>query len=109
MRVNGGNARCAGWPPSAASGRSGWYAPVAAPISQSTASVLAAFDAQVQIVSTSARISTTCRDADDQQFLDLAAAHRAVLLSKDKAVLALRKRLLAYGAQVATALVPESR
>ena len=75
----------------------------------STASVLAAFDAQVQIVSTSARISTTCRDADDQQFLDLAAAHRAVLLSKDKAVLALRKRLLAYGAQVATALVPESR
>ncbi len=75
----------------------------------STASVLAAFDAQTQIVPTSARISTTCRDADDQQFLDLAAAHRAVLLSKDKAVLALRKRLLAYGAQVATALVPESR
>lgn len=75
----------------------------------STASVLQAFDAQTQIVPVAARISATCRDADDQQFLDLAAAHRAVLLSKDKAVLALRKRLLAYGAQVATALVPESR
>ena len=72
----------------------------------STASVLAAFDAQVQIVSTSARISTTCRDADDQQFLDLAAAHSAILLSKDQAVMALRKRLLVYGAQVANALVP---
>ena len=72
----------------------------------STASVLAAFDAQVQIVSTSARISATCRDADDQQFLDLAAAHSAILLSKDQAVMALRKRLLVYGAQVANALVP---
>ena len=75
----------------------------------SAASVLAAFDTQVQIVPVAARIPATCRDADDQQFLDLAAAHRAILLSKDQAVLALRKRLLVYGAQVATTLVPESR
>lgn len=72
----------------------------------STASVLQAFDAQTQTVPTSARIPATCRDADDQQFLDLAAAHSAILLSKDQAVMALRKRLLVYGAQVANALVP---
>jgi putative PIN family toxin of toxin-antitoxin system len=34
-----------------------------------------------------------CRDLDDQKFIDLAVAHRAVLVSKDKAVLALRRRL----------------
>ena len=71
----------------------------------STASVLAAFDAQTQLVPIAARIPATCRDADDQQFLDLAAAHSAILLSKDQAVMALRKRLLVYGAQVASALV----
>ena len=71
----------------------------------SAASVLAAFDAQTQIVPVAARIPATCRDVDDQQFLDLAAAHSALLLSKDKAVMALRKRLLAYGAQVANVLV----
>ena len=72
----------------------------------SAASVLAAFDAQTQIVPVAARIPATCRDADDQPFLDLAAAHSAILLSKDQAVLALRKRLLVYGALVANVLVP---
>ena len=69
------------------------------------AAVLQAYDAQVQWVDVPARVPVVCRDADDQRFLDLAAAHRALLLSKDKAVLAVRKRLLAYGAQVATVLV----
>ena len=72
------------------------------------ASVLQTFDAQTQTVPTPERIPATCRDADDQQFLDLAAAHSAILLSKDKAVMALRKRLQAYGAQVAGALVAAS-
>ena len=71
----------------------------------SAASVLAAFDAQTQIVPIAARIPATCRDADDQKFIDLAAVHSAILLSKDHAVLALRKRLLVYGALVANALV----
>ena len=71
----------------------------------STASVLQAFDAQAHTVATPARIPAICRDADDQPFIDLAAAHSAILLSKDKAVIALRKRLLVYGAQVAGALV----
>jgi predicted nucleic acid-binding protein len=33
-----------------------------------------------------------CADADDQKFLDLAAALRVPLISKDRAVLALRRR-----------------
>ena len=74
-----------------------------------TANVLAAFDAQVRCVPVAARLpAVVCKDADDQQFLDLAAAHGAVLLSKDRAVLALRKRLRNHGADVGTVLVAMS-
>lgn len=69
------------------------------------AAVLQTVDAQVQWRAVPARAPATCRDADDQKFIDLAVAERAVLLSKDKAVMALRKRLHAYGAQVGSALV----
>ncbi|WP_312307245.1 putative toxin-antitoxin system toxin component, PIN family [Pulveribacter sp.] len=69
------------------------------------AQVLAAFDAQAEQQAVAPRAACVCKDADDQKFIDLAAAHAAVLLSKDKAVLALRRRLLAqHGAQVASAL-----
>ena len=72
----------------------------------STTSVLAAFDAQVHRVPVAAGVpAVVCKDADDQRFLDLAAAHGAVLLSKDRAVLALRKRLRHHGADVGTVLV----
>lgn len=64
--------------------------------------VLARFDAMVQIVAASPKVSLTCKDADDQKFIDLAAAHQAVLLSKDHAVLALAKRLRAFGVQAGT-------
>ncbi len=75
----------------------------------STASVLTAFDAQVHRVPVAASVSAVvCKDADDQRFLDLAAAHGAVLLSKDRAVLALRKRLRQHGADVGTVLVAMS-
>ncbi len=69
------------------------------------AQVLAAFDAQARLVDTAPRVAYVCKDADDQKFIDLAAAHRAILLSKDKAVLCMRKRLLNMDAHVATALV----
>ena len=36
-----------------------------------------------------------CADPDDQRYIDLSVQHRAVLLSKDKAVLAMRTRLRA--------------
>jgi putative PIN family toxin of toxin-antitoxin system len=69
------------------------------------AQVLAAFDAQARLVDIAPRVAYVCKDADDQKFIDLAAAHRAILLSKDKAVICMRKRLLTLDAHVATALV----
>lgn len=59
--------------------------------------VLAAFDAQAQMVDVAPRAQHACSDADDQRFIDLAVAHRALLLSKDRAVLSMRKRLVAGG------------
>jgi putative PIN family toxin of toxin-antitoxin system len=41
-----------------------------------------------------------CRDADDQKFIDLALAHGACLLSRDREVLCLAKPLLALGVNV---------
>lgn len=67
--------------------------------------VLACYDAQVEWVDVAPRVSAVCKDADDQRFIDLAVAHRAVLLSKDKAVLCMRKRLLALQVHAATAIV----
>ena len=69
------------------------------------AQVLAAFDGHVRLVDIAPRVAYVCKDADDQKFIDLAAAQRAILLSKDKAVICMRKRLLGLGADVATALV----
>lgn len=66
--------------------------------------VLARFDAQVQLVDAPAKASVTCKDPDDQKFIDLAVAHQARLLSKDHAVLCMRKRLLALGVAAHTAI-----
>ncbi len=73
----------------------------------SAAQVLAAFDAQARLVDIAPKVAYVCKDADDQKFIDLAAAHAAILLSKDKAVICMRKRLMNLGADVATALVLE--
>ena len=59
--------------------------------------VLSQFDAGVQLVPAAPKASVTCKDPDDQKFIDLAVAHKARLLSKDKAVLCMQKRLLALG------------
>ncbi len=68
------------------------------------AQVLAAFDAQARL-DIAPKVAYVCKDADDQKFIDLAAAHRAILLSKDKAVICMRKRLANLGADVATEVV----
>ncbi len=65
----------------------------------SAADVLERFDAMVQIVDAAPKVQLTCKDADDQKFIDLAVAHQAVLLSKDHAVLALAKRMRPFGVQ----------
>jgi putative PIN family toxin of toxin-antitoxin system len=59
--------------------------------------VLAQFDAQVQWCDVAPKASVTCKDPDDQRFIDLAVVHRAQLRSKDKAILCMKKRLLALG------------
>lgn len=62
--------------------------------------VLAAFDVRAQIVDIAPKAPFTCKDRDDQQFIDLAAAHGAHLISKDKEVLCMRKRLAGLGVAV---------
>ena len=57
--------------------------------------VLARFDAQARLVDAAPKVTLTCTDPDDQKFIDLAVAHKALLLSKDRAVLCMAKRLLA--------------
>ena len=70
----------------------------------SATEVLASFDALAQITPVAPRASAVCKDADDQKFIDLAVAHRALLLSKDKAVLCMKKRLLALVVKVQIAI-----
>ena len=47
------------------------------------------------------RAPVLCSDADDQPFIDLALAHQATLLTKDRRVLATARRLAPLGARVA--------
>ena len=59
--------------------------------------VLGKFDAGTHTLEVPAKTSATCKDPDDQKFIDLAVAHSAILLSKDQAVLCMAKRLSALG------------
>jgi len=68
------------------------------------AELLAGFDAQVQLQPVPSKADITCKDPDDQKFIDLAVAHGCLLLSKDKAVLCMQKRLLARGARAQAAI-----
>lgn len=66
--------------------------------------VLARFDAAVTRVDAAPLAGIRCKDADDQKFIDLAVAHQAWLLSKDKTVLAMEQRLQAQGVLLNPAL-----
>jgi putative PIN family toxin of toxin-antitoxin system len=68
------------------------------------ADVLAGFDRHVRLTQVAAKAAVTCSDADDQKFIDLAVAHKAWLLSKDQAVLCMKKRLLALDVRAQTAI-----
>ncbi len=70
----------------------------------SATAVLATFDRDVRLVDIAPRAPMVCKDPDDQKFIDLAVAHRAPLLSKDKAVLRLKKRLAAVDVIVQRAI-----
>lgn len=59
--------------------------------------ILNRFDEHLLAVEPAAKALFTCKDPDDQKFIDLAVAHAAPLLSKDKAILCMKKRLLQSG------------
>ncbi len=62
--------------------------------------VLAHFDRLANIQAIGPKAPYLCKDEDDQQFIDLAVAHQALLLSKDKQVLRLTNRLARLGVAV---------
>ncbi|TFZ01737.1 putative toxin-antitoxin system toxin component, PIN family [Ramlibacter humi] len=66
--------------------------------------VLLHFDSRTSVVDTAPKAPVTCKDPDDQKFIDLAVAHGALLLSKDRAVTSMRKRLALHGVVAATVL-----
>lgn len=66
--------------------------------------VLDHFDRHARLVEPPARAPLRCSDPDDQKFIDLAVARQALLLSKDRAVLSMKKRLAAWSVQAHTAL-----
>ena len=70
------------------------------------ADVLARFDEHARLVDVPAKAPVTCSDPDDQKFIDLAVARQALLLSKDRAVLSMKKRLLAWSVRAQSALEP---
>ena len=59
--------------------------------------ILSRFDEYLLAVEPAAKAACTCKDPDDQKFIDLAVAHAVPLLSKDKAILCMKKRLLQSG------------
>jgi predicted nucleic acid-binding protein len=59
--------------------------------------ILNRFDEHHLSAEPAAKAHCTCKDPDDQKFIDLAVSHGASLLSKDKAVLCMRKRLMKLG------------
>ena len=62
--------------------------------------VLAHFDRLANIHAIAPKAPYVCKDEDDQKFIDLAVAHQALLLSKDKQVLRLTNRLARLGVAV---------
>ena len=66
--------------------------------------VLHKFDQHAHLVDAAPKCTLTCKDADDQKFIDLAVHHKAVLISKDKHILCMQKRLIAYEIRAQKAL-----
>ncbi len=76
--------------------------------SEETAEIaLAHMDALATIVHAAPKAPFTCKDPDDQIFIDLACQYGCTLLSKDKAVLAMRSRLARLGTTVSR-LIPSA-
>jgi putative PIN family toxin of toxin-antitoxin system len=70
----------------------------------SASDVMVQFDKFVQLQAAAPKAGIICKDPDDQKFIDLAVALKTTILSKDKAVLCMRKRLQSLGGQAQTAI-----
>ncbi len=68
--------------------------------------VLQRYDRSARLRPAAPACGVRCSDPHDQPFIDLAVAHRARLLSKDKAVLHLRRRLAPLAVMVAPGFRP---
>jgi putative PIN family toxin of toxin-antitoxin system len=62
--------------------------------------ILRQFDAHAVLQPIAPKALFICKDNDDQKFIDLAAQHKAQLISKDKAVLTMRNRMARLGVAV---------
>ena len=62
--------------------------------------ILRQFDAHAVLQPIAPKALYICKDGDDQKFIDLAAQHKAQLISKDKAVLTMRNRMARLGVSV---------
>ena len=59
--------------------------------------ILQRFDEHLLAAEPADKAPCTCKDPDDQKFIDLAVAHAVPLLSKDAAILCMKKRLFQFG------------
>jgi putative PIN family toxin of toxin-antitoxin system len=59
--------------------------------------ILNRFDEYLLAAEPAVKAACTCKDPDDQKFIDLAVAHAVPLLSKDNAILCMKKRLFQSG------------
>ena len=66
--------------------------------------VLASFDHHARLLDAPVKARLTCSDPDDQKFIDLAVAGKTLLLSKDRHLLSMSKRLLAQGVRARKAI-----
>ena len=66
--------------------------------------VLAAFDRHARVIEVAIKARLNCSDPDDQKFIDLAVAEKTLLLSRDRHVLSMSKRLLAHGVYAQSAI-----
>ena len=68
--------------------------------------ILIRFDEYLFAAAPAAKAACTCKDPDDQKFIDLAVAHAVPLLSKDAAILCMKKRLLQSGVVLNPSAIP---
>jgi predicted nucleic acid-binding protein len=68
--------------------------------------ILSRFDEHHLLAEPAGKAPCTCKDPDDQKFIDLAVAHAVPLLSKDAAILCMKKRLLQSGVMLNPTEIP---